>query len=369
MLGADRRRIEWIDTARGLAMCMIVFGHCVPGGFLKQLVYTFHVPVFFFLSGFLFHEDKNPHFGYFLKKEWKKILLPYYGAGFLSILIYLLFGQIASERLGVSVRDGGFLLQMAGMLYGNCKTGYMKWNLPLWFLPCLFGVLVMAWEILWVVNRVKEEKRGLWLGGILCLLVPFGICVTDRWKISLLPLGLETSVRMLPFFLVGVMAERREKKKNSSQKELAIMILLCSIICIFCAENNRMVLYHRDQYDKEGFFYLGAISGICLIVFLGMMWKRCRLLSYVGQHTMVILLFHKFPILFCQVILSRVGNLLQRSNPVAGIFVTVFAILSCLLLEAVGKRWKQKFEKSRALGKSHPLTTEKGCNTISNQKR
>ena len=66
-------RIRWIDAARGLAMCMIVFGHAIPGGMVKQFFYSFHVPVFFFLSGLLFRGGREKSFWDFLKKAWRII--------------------------------------------------------------------------------------------------------------------------------------------------------------------------------------------------------------------------------------------------------------------------------------------------------
>lgn len=42
-------RISWIDVARGIGIFLIVFGHTSGGGFLTQVLYAFHVPLFFFI--------------------------------------------------------------------------------------------------------------------------------------------------------------------------------------------------------------------------------------------------------------------------------------------------------------------------------
>lgn len=365
MLGANRRRIEWIDAARGLAMCMIVFGHSVPGGFLKQLCYTFHVAVFFFLSGLVFHGDRQENFRSFFVKEFKNLILPYYGASIFSIGIYLLFGKMVSSELHISVKEGGFFRQLAGMFYGNCKTGYMKWNLPLWFLPCLFSVVLMAWCILKGVNKVQEERKVLILLGVICFLIIFGIYLTDKWQVAMLPLGLETGIRMFPFFLAGTgtgwilnsmqngividqkaaggyLTECKTAKQAISKIVLVTVLLMCLGICAFSAAKNSLVLYHRDDYGSEILFYLGAVSGICLMIPAGILLEKCQWLCYIGRHTMVILLFHKFPILFFQVLVPNVGQMLEESNIVAGLSVSGFAILSCLILEILVKRVRKR---------------------------
>ena len=45
-------RIDWIDTLKGVAMIFVVWGHCFPTykGRIKKYIYSFHMPLFFFIS-------------------------------------------------------------------------------------------------------------------------------------------------------------------------------------------------------------------------------------------------------------------------------------------------------------------------------
>jgi len=48
-------RIIWIDWAKSLCMVLVVFGHChFQDHLLSHIIYSFHIPLFFFLSGLLF---------------------------------------------------------------------------------------------------------------------------------------------------------------------------------------------------------------------------------------------------------------------------------------------------------------------------
>ena len=50
-------RILWIDAAKGIGLLCVILGHLgVP--YLSTLVYTFHMPLFFFLSGIVFSGSK-----------------------------------------------------------------------------------------------------------------------------------------------------------------------------------------------------------------------------------------------------------------------------------------------------------------------
>ena len=51
------KRIEWIDELKGFAIFLVVFGHLIQSkmlpvnGWLHSAIYSFHMPLFMFLSG------------------------------------------------------------------------------------------------------------------------------------------------------------------------------------------------------------------------------------------------------------------------------------------------------------------------------
>ena len=51
--GGGGERIAYVDAARGLAILCVVLGHLYPGDGIVQYISSFHVPVFFILSGLL----------------------------------------------------------------------------------------------------------------------------------------------------------------------------------------------------------------------------------------------------------------------------------------------------------------------------
>ena len=51
MKEANKKRILWIDYAKAFAMFFVVIGHVNSGNYLTNWIYSFHMPLFFFLSG------------------------------------------------------------------------------------------------------------------------------------------------------------------------------------------------------------------------------------------------------------------------------------------------------------------------------
>ena len=49
-----KERLIWIDILKGLGILTVVFAHCyIPDELLKKIIYTFHMPLFFLISGYL----------------------------------------------------------------------------------------------------------------------------------------------------------------------------------------------------------------------------------------------------------------------------------------------------------------------------
>ena len=82
-----KKRVEWIDSLRGLAMFLVILGHSfyIRNNKIRNYLYSFHMPLFFFISG-LTTKRKDISFIEFIKKKAKNLLLPY-----LFLNIYYMF--------------------------------------------------------------------------------------------------------------------------------------------------------------------------------------------------------------------------------------------------------------------------------------
>ena len=90
------KRIEYLDIAKGIGILLVVLGHNdfeVISVFVQRLIYSFHMPLFFFLSGY-FLNAAIPFFE-FVKKRFNSLLKPYL---FTIFLIY--FTSVSFEKMG-----------------------------------------------------------------------------------------------------------------------------------------------------------------------------------------------------------------------------------------------------------------------------
>ena len=136
-------RIGWIDTLRAFAVFAIVLGHTLRNAtVVYPWLYSFHVPLCVLTSGVVFHVGQKK-FDTFLKEKFRALMIPYYCFALISIALYAILGSKIEKTVG-----GGYdvspLQSVIGMLYANSGTGLMRWNMPLWYIPMIFVLLLMA---------------------------------------------------------------------------------------------------------------------------------------------------------------------------------------------------------------------------------
>lgn len=133
--GASGNRELWIDMVRGIGIILVYLGHST-GNPLIWLIYGFHMPLFFILSGYLYKKDKIP---LFCLKLCRRYILPYLvlcAANSLLRIPYMFVG-------GYSVH--GIMLGLIGYLKGSLKGDWRQMPncMPLWFLPALAVSLLL----------------------------------------------------------------------------------------------------------------------------------------------------------------------------------------------------------------------------------
>lgn len=73
----SNQRIQYIDIAKGIGILLVVIGHCINSlSFLGKWIWSFHMPLFFVISGLCFNPSKNTLFVPFFLKKTRTLLLP-----------------------------------------------------------------------------------------------------------------------------------------------------------------------------------------------------------------------------------------------------------------------------------------------------
>jgi fucose 4-O-acetylase-like acetyltransferase len=138
-----------IDIARGFACLAVVAGH-IPGlpNMLHSWIYSFHIPLFFIISGMVLKTSDKP--SVFIKKKIRGLLAPYL---LLNILVWGLesIGRFGAGISGFKTIDFNLIKdEFIGIFVSYRLTSYYY---ILWFVIALFFSSILAYAILRLINN------------------------------------------------------------------------------------------------------------------------------------------------------------------------------------------------------------------------
>lgn len=158
-------RFDYIDKLRGFAILLVVIGHIylpytreASNHPVAQMIYSFHMPLFFFISGFLCEFTHKIEKNGCLNFVWRKaiaLLVPY--------LFWLIAGDLIFKHGEISAwTDIPRLL---------CFFP----NVHFWFMPVLFILMLLYALHHWMMGKRDSVRRRVAFVFVLCLLlVGFG---------------------------------------------------------------------------------------------------------------------------------------------------------------------------------------------------
>lgn len=329
-------RYAWIDVAKGYGILFVMWAHLINEG-LNRWIYSFHMPLFFFLSGHVFH-TRYP-FGEFVKRKAKTLLVPYFCLGIPMVLF---------EWLRYSVwRNGGkSLFQLAGDLL------IQKRFQTLWYLACLFFLNLFFY------GMAKKVKNEWYLLAISFVLTVVGL-IYYKLGGRELPWNVDTCLTAMPFFAGGYWYKHHsEEIRLRIGKRGGIVFLLslignigCCVLTWHLAGEGLEMFY--NQYGSPVFTYISAFFGIVCVVMLAKRWT-ITWLRQLGENSMLYYAWHQaimMPIV--EHILWRLGWYVTHANSVIELVLyKLVSIALILLLTAICDKLIKKMRLQFILGKA-----------------
>ncbi len=301
-------RVLFIDIARIYGIALVYYGHFIES-YMKagsavaamhyKFVYSFHMPLFFILSGYIVKEQlANTEFSLYLKKQVASRLVPYL---FLSLLLIIPTFWTTDFTVGLE------LPSVEGYVKGIAATvlaGFPYFNIPTWFLICLFVVEVMHYfssRYLTSNSRIILIAFGYYLIGTILawnagFLRPTNI-LSQHGKIYPYFMILEAFTGY-SLFLVGVYF----RCNGFFVRKMPIHIcfpggLACMILLYFSYDLNKgmfiipfydAVILVASSHGNPILFPLTAILGSVLILFVAKLTSGSKILLFLGRNTLII---------------------------------------------------------------------------------
>ena len=306
-----------LDAAKGWGMLLVVLGHAAPPEWATTLIYGFHMPLFFVISGILWNGSVRP--GGVLRR----LMVPFY------------WGSVATWFVWVAkvlfMKPDGVPLwgPLLATVYGGNLFGYLVHNGALWFLPALFALYVTLWLLMYATSSRAALVGSMTTLGVVMLLVS-----PDVPALRTLPLSLGQGLVGGLFFVVGWLG-RSTLRERSIVRPLSpwhvIAFALGSAVLILTERFNGRVDLLSMQFGQPALYLLDGLLGSTLMVGLCrlpcMQWSLIRM---IGANTLQVLVFHQ-PLMWVLRFVFSTMNVESNCLLLTGLTLSLFLLVFNLL--------------------------------------
>jgi fucose 4-O-acetylase-like acetyltransferase len=307
-----------IDIAKGIGIILVIIGHGSILAWIKDAIFSFHMPLFFILSGYFFHLEEKPKVRF--KKDFNRLIFPYILTMSL-ITIYMLVCHLVIKKDGFYYINKTLLCWIfpTSTLH-NLDFG--TFSIPIWFLFALFWtkgvfnlienihsdlrylILLALVALAFYINYLKIDLPFSISQGLICMLFYWGgyeykrlanvINIRDRYKIFIIPF-------VIILWIVGII--------NSDLNVISLKFHNIPLSVITGFSGTLVTLFFSD------IIVFGRNNVLCLIP---------KLLSWAGRNSMVILCAHSlFRFLPIMSPFEKYGNTVTIVIQIIFCFITV----------------------------------------------
>jgi fucose 4-O-acetylase-like acetyltransferase len=219
MTESKQGRLEWVDYAKGVGMFLVVLGHTLRGleasdviadgptfRFVDSWIYSFHMPLFFALSGFFAERQVKRNMSVFLQEKLATLAYPYLLWSTLQALLQMAAGGYTNHQANLS----------------EISTILITPILEFWFLYALF-----------LISMIYYVLRRLGIGS-LAVVVTFGILMV---AVRSVPLKLNWPILLVAinngiYYAFGAASNNHGATSTGLARfpELAVMIVGYGIV-------------------------------------------------------------------------------------------------------------------------------------------
>lgn len=288
-----RIRYDYIDLAKALGMLTIMWGHIAIGKSVT-FVYSFHIPLFFFLSGMVFIKDKYRDFGSFVMRRVYTLVIPYIIYSFVTWTIWAAFSYATHAHVE------SYWMPLLQTFIAQGSQGYLVHNVPLWFVMCLF-VIELAYY--WIV-----KLPDVWNVVVCIVLAAAGYMLVSYctfFDFTTLPWSIEVAMMALIFYSTGNLFVKligHEKFKTLVLKRQSVsmisIIVVIAMVYLGGQINGKVSMGHAHISNPFLFYPIGLLGTFAILglTMLMSVWVKDSItgnaMKWFGQNSFIAMAIH-----------------------------------------------------------------------------
>lgn len=281
--GMEEKRDLSLDIAKGICISLMVLCHAGCPGWLSRFVYMFHMPCFFFISGYLLSDRYLIEVKSGICKKLKSYYRPFVKWTLIFLFLHNVFTYLHIYETSYTWQETTIrILRTITMTGGEQLLG------GYWFLISLTWASIGSILILSFLHSKSLLTNIYIMGGVILILI---IASTEHSLPFRLPaqFGSQTFLA-LAFFMSGYIYRKTGWNRTESLTWLCIPLLLLPAVASFF-----LSLSMTSAQSLSWLYYLVALSGTLGFIQFTKKLQHERiviLFNYIGNKTLYILTFH-----------------------------------------------------------------------------
>ena len=290
MNSISQSRLRSVDIAKGIAIICIILGHMHEDS-INSVVFTFHVPVFFLITGY-FIKDETPVVQ-FIKRKFRSLVVPYFIISLALILISAFQAILINRSIGENVRHW-----TEAALYGS-GGDYDKW-----FTIHQIGAIWFLWATFFAAVIVKLLLKKNYIVRIIGIAVAFLTGYLTSRYLFWFPLSIQAGMCASLYVYIGYCFKKTQDTFRQLPKEIKITgVILAALVWISFIRNFESFWLVSCDFGR-GFIDILSSLCACLVVFVisygidRYLKISAKILSSIGQCSLLILFIHLIELSF-----------------------------------------------------------------------
>jgi fucose 4-O-acetylase-like acetyltransferase len=289
-MSQNEQRIFWLDNMKGLGiLILITVAHTQQYKYVILAERTLLMPLFFFISGFLFKNEKYKNLIELIKKQARHLLIPYLFFALFAFCITSLRFIIKDSALFFNNYTETVYKPLWGILYGSSYSLKAINNGPLWFLTCLFSLQIEFYLITSFIHKRSYQILVILISviiGYYCKLLPFN----NNFFFSI-----NTSLVVMLYFAIGYYVRLElTSLLNSLRSWMLIITIPIQIYLITLLDSP--ALFAFNQYGNPFITVICTILSLINVVIISKAITTNAFINKAGKNTLFIFGFH-YPLL------------------------------------------------------------------------
>lgn len=321
MIKKEKKRISFIDVAKFIGIFAIYLGH-LNDSLSKQFIFTFHVPLFFLISGCMETLNKEEKFSKYLFKKIKSILIPFFIFSMLSLIINVINNN-------TSIKDVIHLIRL--ILCGNIRGSAVASSL--WFLSCLFVM-----EILFFIIKKIKIKSVIFSICLILFIVANTLIKPSPLTLPHFIYNIDSALYYIIYYAIGYISfPYIQKLFNLDKLRYRIIFTITGIITLIYSiflflDKNYLDVF---RYILPDILYdiigpvITALIVIWLVLIISKVFEDNRQLNNIGRETLYLCGGEYIIKTLAQNLIVMMGLSLDLSTPLTNYFYAFLTIILC----------------------------------------